>query len=258
MIDERYIELMNGEIDGANSEEETAALSRYLEASPEGRGYFARLREVAEAFRRAGEITPPVGLDRIILSSIAAREKPRPATRRGLGSLELLRPPRKFAFGFAVGVAAGLIILAIVYRSMPAKPDIGVENFYGTFAANRGSVLSTERIPVSAPGVSGTVEVHYLERAVRVSLSFDTSKEIEVRVTPAGGLPLTGVLPRIEPGWRLASDRAGTTITVAGRSSVELGYADDRDTHPAVRVTVRAGSETILDRTVEGARESGH
>ena len=50
MIDEKLIELMNSEIDGVNSAEESLELKKYVESHPEAQSYFEALHRLDHIF----------------------------------------------------------------------------------------------------------------------------------------------------------------------------------------------------------------
>ena len=253
MIEERYIELMNREIDRANSEIETAELGRYLESSEEARMYYDQLRDLAAAFERAGEITPPTGLDQIILSSIADREARRAASRERFSIRAFLHPKSKLAYAFAAGVVLGLIIMAIIFRWPAGTPSPGVADLYGALAGrSAGALFSVESTRIDEPGLSGTVEVRYLEHAIQVALALTAENETEIDLAPAGGLLLIAFrAQQASRPYGLGASAEHIEITFTGRCDDALLFADERGSHAPVALRVSSAGKVILEKMIE-------
>lgn len=256
MIEERYIDLMNREIDHVNSKAESAELGRYLESSGEARAYYDQLRDLAAAFERAGQVEPPEELDQIILSSIAARDAERAASKDRFSIRGFMHSRRKLAYAFATGVAAGLIIMAIVYRSPAGTSSPGAADLYGALAERSkvGALFSVEPTRIDEPGVSGTVEVRYLEHAVQVVLALVAGNEIKIDLTPAGGLALVGFRAHVPGPYGLEASGENIEITFTGRCDDALLFADERGAHPPVALRISSAGKVMFEKMIEPGR----
>jgi len=115
MIEKRYIELINGEIDGVNTPEESSELRRYLEAHPEAQRYYDELSDIGRTFAEMKDLDPPKELRESILGSVA-RRRPRPQRESYLaGILDRLMPQARprYAFAFVTGVLVGFCVFAV-------------------------------------------------------------------------------------------------------------------------------------------------
>ena len=70
MLTRDQVELIQQEIDGANTPVASAALRSLLEQNPEARAYAAELRRVSGAFARVGERQSPSHLRQSILDAL--------------------------------------------------------------------------------------------------------------------------------------------------------------------------------------------
>ena len=70
MIEDRYVELINKEIDGTNSPGESAKLRRHLQAYPGADNYFRQLTSVYKALDKLPEAVPPPDLRKNVLNAI--------------------------------------------------------------------------------------------------------------------------------------------------------------------------------------------
>src|SRR5690348_7477551 len=78
MLTRDHVELIQQEIDGANTPEASAALRSLLEQNPEARAYAAALRRVSGALARVGERPSPPSLRQSILEALPQPARPSP------------------------------------------------------------------------------------------------------------------------------------------------------------------------------------
>lgn len=137
MIDEKYVELINREIDGLNSEKESTELKEYLDRSPEAQQLWGELRAVSERLSEVGLAEPPEHLKTVIMNSIP-KNKYVSAKKQGFGQsiagIFALKPRFQFALTFSGGLAAGLLLFALFYSTTSPLTFPDSANLYGTLA----------------------------------------------------------------------------------------------------------------------------
>jgi anti-sigma factor RsiW len=172
MIQERYLDLMNGEIDGKNSPSESAELREHLESNAEARTYYAELRNVVEAFGEAGEVRVPEDLEQRIIFAINERRARDEAQRERASLLNIFSPRRKLGIAFAAGVVVGLIILLTIYRALPDSSTLRVKDLYGTLTERERTrtVATSDPVRFDHPEVTGTAIASYFDSDLVVSL----------------------------------------------------------------------------------------
>lgn len=236
MIENRYIELMNREIDGVNSPEESAALRAHIDANEEARRYYEDLCGVSNVFAAAGDVTPPKDLNREIMRAVAEHE----AVRASSGAGGARRAPifgifagRRLAYSFAAGLALGLVVLVVVLGAVTKQSRFDRSALYGALGDRRSlsSVVARERVPVSTDDVSGSIDVRYLASSIVVTLDLDANGEVETT---------------------LRADTSSVTLTSSGRSSFAVAFTDDAGAHPNVNVAITAGGGRTYEWTIVG------
>jgi hypothetical protein len=141
MIDKRYVELINKELDGFNTESESKELEQFLSENDEALKYYDELLRAASALKRVEQVEPPSFLKTHILNSVKSLPVP---VRSGFGwmnsVLELFRrrPSVRYGLVFASGLCVGILLLVIanpwrhdgmppaskVSGAMVSRPDI--------------------------------------------------------------------------------------------------------------------------------------
>lgn len=183
MIPEKYIELMNKEIDGVNDPEERPDLNSYLAANPEAMAFFRELSGVTAALDRISEIEPPPSLKNQILSSLPAN-KPDTMSARGIvWSMQEIFTRRKgisYALAFIVGVLAGVVLLSAFRSNAQRWSDLS--DLYGTLSLNEsGATLeSVSHLDIAVGDLSGTADLKSSRRYTIAEIHISSSRDIEI------------------------------------------------------------------------------
>jgi hypothetical protein len=153
MIEERYIELIQAEVDGELPEQHRADLSRYLLASPEARALRDELRQVCAVLGQVPAAEPPPDLSDSILGAARLPAATTPA-RAGGASFGRWR--------MAAAFAGGLLVSAIAFQmGQGRQAGLDVSEVAGTMASQD---------PVTRSGPVDTVEVSLDQARGKVSL----------------------------------------------------------------------------------------
>ena len=117
MINQKYIDLMNQEFDGANSPEQSRDLEDYLSGHEEARTYYRELALALNVFEKVAMLNPPPELGDEILSRLEDRTDTRSNTSSGgmlaaCRNLFRLRLQPAYAYTFIGGLVLGLVLFA--------------------------------------------------------------------------------------------------------------------------------------------------
>jgi hypothetical protein len=117
MINQKYIDLMNQEFDGANSAEQSRDLEDYLTGHEEARTYYRELALALNVFEKVAMLNPPLELGEEILSRLEDREGTQSASGSGgmlaaCRNLFRLRLQPAYAYTFIGGLVLGLVLFA--------------------------------------------------------------------------------------------------------------------------------------------------
>jgi hypothetical protein len=260
MMEKRVIELMNKEIDGTNTPEESRALRACLESSEEARRHYEELRGVAGLFAAAGNVAPPAELHGTIIRSIAEREELLSArAERGWTLRGFFSPRRKIAYSFAAGLALGLVALVLVLGSLSRQSRLDHGDLYGSLGRGRsGTDIASTRVPVAAGGISGFVEIRYKERSFDVALELDSRGEIETVLFPAGSCPVARVEAPSCSAYEIRTAGSSATVKTSGRCGLVVTFRDDAGIHPAVGVSMKAEGRQIFEQMISRDLSGGN
>jgi hypothetical protein len=254
MTEKRWQELMNRELDGANSPEESAALRSHLAASEEGRRQFDELGRMARMFTEAGDVKPPASMEAKIIDAIASREA---LAGRDRGFfLDFLSPRRKIAYAFATGLAVGIIIFIILYQALSGGNQLDVRDLYGALAEREqsGAVIDAQSAAIALPGCIGTAIVQYRDQAVFVSASVEADDGVEIEIAPGAELALRSFRAPACGPYALRASGAGIAVSLGGRCEFVAVFGDAGGARPPVRISVAGAGGTLFEQTIELGR----
>src|SRR5438093_8195158 len=116
MLSRKQVELIQQEIDGANTAEESAALRLLMGQDPEARAMAAELRSVAGLLGQVTEREAPARLKRAILDALPqpARASPGALRRWAAHGLRFVTKPMKESIMTKKAVLIGSAVAAVV------------------------------------------------------------------------------------------------------------------------------------------------
>ena len=183
MLDKKYINLMNQEIDGTNSHEESATLQQYLVNHPEAQHYFDDLVSMSNMLSAVGEAEPSPTLKKKIMRTIQTKErfaKERAPLLSSFFKRFQLKGTLKYAYVFSCGLIVGLFVYILFTGTQHRGNSLDISRLYGTITLKdvAGTLKPGDRFSIDIEHIRGSVEVAYSESIVFVEMKVETHKEI--------------------------------------------------------------------------------
>jgi hypothetical protein len=253
MIEKRYIELINGEIDGVNTPEESSELRRYLDTHPEAQRYYDELNEIGRTFAEMKDLDPPKELRESILASVARRRRA-PRRESPLARiLERLVPQARprYAFAFVTGVLVGFCVFAVSSIVMLRGTESRTDRLYGTLTTGgENEILSSECIPFDLPEVYGGACIEHSTAVVQANLDLSTEEEIQVVFEYDDLLRFEGLraLDQSEHTMSVEGNRA--ELTHLGECDYVLVFSDGRSTGSPIHLSITAQDGLIFEKSI--------
>ena len=176
-IEEKYIELINADIDGELDEPGRAQLQTYLAGHPEARA----LHEELAAFCRRLDAVPPLEPPPQIRAAILGSVRP---------SAQVIRPHASFwrqvvampIFRHAAAFAAGAIMTFALISSNRISDRVfdDVTGLVGTIAVTDATIDRSGSIILARQDVAGTVSTHEAGSLTVVDFNLSTRDPLEI------------------------------------------------------------------------------
>ena len=182
-IEQRYIELINAEIDGQISAADQALLQHYLDENDEARAYRDSLHDTCALLDGQQTLDAPAGIRDAVLAEIRPQVK---STAAGHGSLAeringwFAVPALKYAMSFAAGVILTFTLISSDRASRQTFDD--VTSLVGTISSIEvaGRMTTSDDLQLTLNELAGSVSL--LANGPLMILDFDlaSTKPIEI------------------------------------------------------------------------------
>src|SRR5437773_1784166 len=176
MLSRDQVELIQQEIDGANTPEGSAALRSLMEQNPEAGAMAAELRRVAALFGQVTEREPPARLKRAILDALPqpARASPGALLRWAAQVLRFVTKPmeetvmtKKAVLIGSAAVAVVIVVAGILTGFSPSFRDAGTIGGVQPAARYHGRVMADSDVSLKNPEIQALFQNDKVLQLVR-------------------------------------------------------------------------------------------
>jgi hypothetical protein len=250
MNEKKCLRLINQELDGANSAEESRMLKDYLAAHEEARARFAELGTAMDLLKRSETPVPGPDFGKAVMAEISrqraqgaqegvrkgARVRPNEGPWRRVASM--WGPMKlKYALFFALGLSMGLVLL-FFFKSRPVGPGLDARQIVGT-VVDSAALRPAGSLKWEQDGMSQDVSFSAGEGVFYAAIRGRAADPIEI--------VLSFDIERLEfTGWRRLEGERGELKIQPGR--LELQTSGDHDY--VLSFKVRGGLPPSVDYKV--------
>ncbi|HUO81915.1 MAG TPA: hypothetical protein VM616_03550 [Gammaproteobacteria bacterium] len=255
MIDERDIELVQGDIDAELGETQREQLRNRLTDSAELRAYQAKLRNLANVLNSMPPLEPPDDLHRQLLRRVDS-----PGGRRGR-IFSAGRWPVPPALRYAASFAVGLGFAAVLYEaaSLDDQSPEQLARLAGTMIYSEKPPGTTEgdRLVLAANELRGDVTLHRGSDTWIVAFHLDSSAPVEVAME-FGGLPFRGFAQLQDELDELSIDAGAMRLVTEGKREFAVFLGEEGKSGTRLDLRFYAGEKQVssgsLDASDRGSR----
>jgi hypothetical protein len=258
MIDPRHDDLLEREIDGENSPEESAALRELIARRPEIAARYEQLAKLAQTLERVKRVEPPTGLVDEVLRRIRQRQAPadRPVTWIDTLRAALRRQPAlRYGFAFATGLALGVLVAALGGRSSPF-PRLEGAPLSGTILPDlelaRLETLSVARLDFD--GVRGEATTKLGVGKVLAEIQLDSGRPLDLELGFDGNMLTPLAFQQTGAGRDVVLGPHELRFRHSGGGRYALVLAVSGEVPPPLRLKLSANG-VRLERTLTTRRE---
>ena len=179
MSEAKYLELIQRELDGLNSPQQSADLHALMEKNAALHKSYEELRTVVDALEQAEMHEPPAHLKATIMNALPrAKQQPEQtkASRSWLAGLLPRQPRFQISFAFAGGLALGLLLFALFTGSELGQNQPDASQLFGTLAS---STQSGQPVAVDLGSTKGTLVVQKSQKGMTIVLDFVADEAVD-------------------------------------------------------------------------------
>lgn len=181
MIDDKHLALIHGEIDGVNSPRNSDQLKAYLDAHPEARQFYEELRSMSAQLQEVKAVEPPAHLQHAIMNALPPRRSP--AQSRFVLEVKNWLADRfeiKYAFAFAGVMAAGVLLIMLLWPGGLMENEIGRAKLYGTIGA---PPTGEKRLLIQQPEAAGTISLKQAGETVTAEIALASAQSLDLVIS---------------------------------------------------------------------------
>jgi hypothetical protein len=252
MIDRKTIAMINEEVDGTNTPEESENLRQILAQNPEAQKLLVDLKKLERNFSSIPSVKPPTNLKRTVMRSIHERQLPASVSTHKFRLADFLFPVRslpRLGFAFSGGVLAG-IALVVVYFAVVSHPSIDDRDATGTILGSSESLQTAVDEPITGDGIEGRVATQYSSTLCVLNVNLTMRPDLVARfVYNPGDAKLKGVaLGDAFPGTLTQSN--GQLEIGHGGGTFKAFFAPGAIPTQDVRLQIVSAGNLLYDRSI--------
>ncbi len=264
MNDRELERLMNDQLDGVATPEDSERLNKALEAREDARAGYRRLGGVFGALSRVEMEDPPSHLKQDVLRAIRQRAGAKAARASWVDSISAVfrgRPALRHAYSFAGGAALGVLAFALVTGNLMTKPGLDPSPFTGAMVPPLGAASYKQIGTKDFPLRGGRVLIETLSGRdgviARIKVRAPKGTDLVLSFPPdawsATGVAQTGAGNDVMLGF----DRLSVRIQQFGDSQYLLYLARRGPAGSPLRIAIHSPDGFIHGELETGAPRSG-
>lgn len=263
MMNQEYLDLMNQELDGANSPAQSLKLEKYLSSHQEARTYYRELAQAMGVFEKVDLVDPPRGLKDSILAQVDAMGQPgsaaspSSAAKRGphllstIGGWFRLPLQPAYAFTFLAGLAFGLVLYAGSGRLTGGHETDLYDSLAGTASHRSWNLEDISEGELELPGIVGLYRTMREGPDVRLHLKLRSSEPAVIKFRHGPHTTLQHYSSSNPAPANLTVSDSQVELNHRGRGSYDLVFHENMDIQTPITMLVFSGGELIKTQTLE-------
>ena len=255
MVDKKYIELINKEIDGLINQVEKAKLQQYIIENPEAHKLYNEMIRTAGLLDNIDEVEPSINLKKQIFNSIDANHykvKTKQSFLKSLIASLFPFPKHRLAFAFALGIAVGLLIYSTILIDFQQQQPINITDLYGTIGVNEKVAFENlEIIPVKSSEIKGTIKVNRAKNIILFEIDLRTSKEFEFLIEyKSDQLIFNNFIPLISNEYLIDNGDNYIRTVCSGDNKFAVTFHSLTDEFTNVNVKLIFSGNLLIDKEI--------
>lgn len=246
-IEQKYIDLINADIDGDIGHADKDELDTFLAENDEARALHTELAALIGSMEAIEAIAPPPHLRHVIMNSV----KPTPAKTESPGFLEVLfaSPALRYSSTFAAGVLLTLTIVSSDQISNQAFDD--VTNLVGTISDPISGDL-VNSIAVDNAEVAGQVSLRSTGSMLILDFDLVANSPVEIEADYRDrSIWFNGFAQLESSGTTISAETGSVTLGMEGKRRYAVYLQNSGERGVTVNLRFVAGGEVVHEASLK-------
>lgn len=249
MIDKKYIELMNKEIDKIITEDEKISLQSYLSGNNEAKEYFNELQLTNDYLDKLPDNEPSENLKKQIINSIDFSKYSSTVKVKSFWSY-LFMPKFKIAYSFAVGLIAGIILIVVLsnnYNNVNKIRDIS-----GTIGIDNSNSKTIEEIPLKLSDLSGNISLIKTGDRFLIDANFDTEQNLDFMISYPDNVEFQNIDPGLISDIQFSKGENFIKTTNSGFQQYKVSFIKiDKNVSSVIHVQLLQAGNNVYEHDLQ-------
>lgn len=249
MIDARWDRLMQDELDGLNTPQQSARIQELLRENAAARARWSELQFLFQVLERVGSEEPPPDLASAMLASLP--ERPRPARSGWVDAWRSLTgrsAALRVAYPLAAGIAIGAVGYALYRGAFPGgspSTDMPISGVMQPLPPGSGERVDSAVLTAGAASISAVLRRSGNDLWLEAVPGGGAPSELTVRFDPAR-LSLQGVERGSHGSARFDVGSGSLTLGLAGSDACRVHWRAAPDAVAPLEIRIEAGGESRM------------
>jgi hypothetical protein len=263
MIESKFIDWMNMELDGVLPERDREELRSYLSSHAEAATFYEGLRATVDAVNVVEFVDPPTGLSERILDAVPFAARRRQKSSRGVPAWWekwSVMPRIRYAAVFVFGIVFGVLVYSAIDTNVARRgEELDITDYLGamshTTTADRFGQTGT--FGVDLDGVRGGVSLHESDDTLLAEVALDVSEEIDWVVEYAAkDVSFHGYRSYGGGAGGVVAGKTQMRVHQSGDARYLLFFTRKRRTVAPVVFRIYSADQLLLEHTLSPAAKS--
>ena len=185
MIEEKYLELINREIDHLISPRQSKKLRKYLEHNPDAQMFYDDLVVMSKELSHVNKVEPPQNLKKNIVNALPvgkyAKYERQSAFKHYLETFLFGNKPQ-YAYVFSAGLITGIIVISLLFIILYKNNSVNIPDLYGAFRTNSTANIfrTADELTIDEESVKGDVRLSYSDEVIFIDVTIRTTQDVNV------------------------------------------------------------------------------
>ena len=247
-IDERYLELINADIDGEIQPAEKAELEAFLAENAAGRALHEELQSLCSTLDAEKLLEPPTHLKHVVMNSLpkSASNAEAPGSWRSLFSIPALR----YATVFATGVVMTILIVESGQIQQSAFND--VTGLVGTMSESGETAPGVASLTINKAEIAGTVTLRRADPILIIDFDVSTNGPIDIVASYEDKTVWFNGFAQLEStGTSISAESNQIRIQVDGKRRYAVFLHNSRSRNLSINLQFFANGERVHQAVLE-------
>lgn len=244
MIDEKYIELMNLEIDQVITPDQKSKLHSYLSENKEAREYYDELLSASGSLNQIQDKEPSENLKKRIMNSIDFGLY---APVHKQSRIAWLGTAFKFRYIsiFAAGLLAGIFIYSLFTNPVPVNED----EITGTIGVSTES-KTIEEIPLNYQGIQGNIIIAEQGEKFWFNISSNSAQPVDFIINYPDKVQLENIKPEMQGDLKISGSYNSIKTTNSGSQQYSIVFTTGNIASSLLGLKVMQSGKTLYEREI--------